>query len=482
MRQPGSEEWSAELKRGEDALWEIAGDRAIKLVKEVEAGKVVVELPSEGASTSTDSATSASADTAADASTATATKPELTITPDPPSDNPAAFDVPFLSEATFRALILASPVLTTFFEQDLPQSFLLQPVERQTSTKDAFLSALNDAGQGGRGVTRERVKGLLGGLLGDVADAVGNRLQQQTVSGPKPSFNRGAGGRGISLEEAARTHGAGGKLAPVSPAALGRKTSTASLRGSGPGAAGGAGPDAAEALRLAQEALSQRDTSQFVIDAPGDETEDVDADVGDGGVEEDLDIAGGEGVGERGRVTGKEAQLAKGERAERGGVTSPSIEKANRRPVLSNDSLPRQTCDPQKLNRREKGEGEAAMMGPCDSAAYSQRAQQPSRCCHSRARVVLRSGSHRVPYMLNTFDAMSRVYMCEVLAELIAYCFTACGAFRRRWQRTGQMGAVGQVVSVRCYGSIHAILRRLSLTFARGMPDVKTLSAPRSSA
>ncbi|CAO1633009.1 unnamed protein product [Sympodiomycopsis kandeliae] len=284
VKSVGSPEWSTELHRGEDALWEIAGDRAGKLTAEVsEKGSVTIQFPSEAQST---------AETE-------------------PAEQPVSeFDIPFLSQATFRALVLASPVLHTFFEQELPNSFFLSPVEKHTSTKDAFLSALNDAGQGGRGVTRERVKGLLGGLLGDVADAVGNRFQQQTISGPKPSFTRSRGGQGVSLEEATRTsrNSAGGKLAPVSPAALSAKTSMQSLQEKQKSREG---QDATEALRLAQEALSQRDTNQFVIDAPGDETEDAGAEVEE--AEDDLDIgsAGLEGSREQGRVTGKEAQLAK---------------------------------------------------------------------------------------------------------------------------------------------------------------------------
>lgn len=280
VKTPGSAEWSAELKRGEDALWEIAGDRAAKLADEiVKGGEVTIEIRDVDA-------------------TATAAPP--------PSSS--EFDVPFLSQATFRALILASPVLHTFFETELPNSFQLPPVEKQTSTKDALLSALNDAGQGGRGVTRERVKGLLGGLLGDVADAVGTRFQQQTVSGPRPSFNRSKGGQGLSLEDATRT---GKQLAPVSPAALSAKSSIQTLREKEKSKEG---QDAAEALRLAQEALSQRDTNQFVIDAPGDETADVDVDADVDDAEEDLDVAAEvAGNAEQGRVTGKEAQLAKGE-------------------------------------------------------------------------------------------------------------------------------------------------------------------------
>lgn len=301
-----SPQWSSELKRAEDALWEIAGDRAAKLAAEVAKGQVTVEIQ-----TSTeDKAKPTPRDPD---STEPAVEPQLTVTTDQDTaatPQASEFDVPFLSQATFRALILASPVLHTFFEQELPNSFHLTPVEKQTSTKDAFLSALNDAGQGGRGVTRERVKGLLGGLLGDVADAVGNRLQQQTVSGPKPSFNRSRGGQGLSLEEATRTSrtNSGSKLAPVSPAALSAKSSMQTLREKD--IKSQQGKDATEALRLAQEALSQRDTNQFVIDAPGDENEDITYEAED--PEEDLDVtAEVGGSSEQGRVTGKEAQLAK---------------------------------------------------------------------------------------------------------------------------------------------------------------------------
>lgn len=115
----------------------------------------------------------------------------------------------------------------------------------------------------------------------------------------------------MSLEEATRTSrtSSGGKLAPVSPAALSAKHSMQSLRD---GEKSQEGKDATEALRLAQEALSQRDTNQFVIDAPGDETEDVGVDADD--AEDDLIASADvEGASQQGRVTGKEAQLAKGE-------------------------------------------------------------------------------------------------------------------------------------------------------------------------
>lgn len=305
----GSQQWKKELERGENALWEIAGDRAAKLNKEVELGGVTVEISEPSSRLVNENQGGESSK----GSTAAPHQPSFTVTPDATSDptgSTSSFDVPFLSQATFRALILASPILHTFFEQDLPASFLLQPVERQTSTKEAFLSALNDAtGQGaGKAVTRERVKGLLGGLLGDVADVVGNRLQQQTIIGPKPSFDRaGKRGDGMSLEEAAKAQDS--KLAPVSPAALSHKSSTAAMRLQEDSKE----RDTAEAVRLAQEALlSQRDsTQQFVIDAPGDET----ADTGEEHEEEVDDLVMDEGltesVGEEGKLTGKEAELAK---------------------------------------------------------------------------------------------------------------------------------------------------------------------------
>lgn len=330
VKNVGSDEWVAELRRGEDALWEIAVARATKLAQEIqEQGSVTVDLDP-----------SPTEDTASKGIDA---------------DTSAAFDVPFLSQATFRALIFASPLLHTFFESDLPQSFLLQPVERHTSTKDALLSVFNDVTAGPSssstgpgsmlggstpasrptGITRDRVKGLLGGLLGEVADAVGTRFQQQTISGPKPSFNRsrGAGARPLSLEEGARgAPGTTGKMGLVSPAALSSRMERTSLSASNDGSAAAASAaaavaarekeqDATEALRLAQEALSQRDTNQFVIDAPGEgdgdetiergEEEDDEEDLVD--EEAGLTAGAGGGGGAQGRVTGKEAQLAKGE-------------------------------------------------------------------------------------------------------------------------------------------------------------------------
>lgn len=308
IRPPSTDEWQAELTRAEGALWEIAGDRAKKLESEVASGKVItVDMPVEGA-----------------ASTTTSSNPGLTISPPDgatsSSSETASFDTPFLSEATFRALVLASPILHDFFESDLPASFALRPASKvPASTKDALLSAFNDvSSQGTKGVTRERVKGLLGGLLGDVADAVGGRVGGTTVSGPKPSFAKSAGPGGmggLSLEEAARTQ-AGGRLAPVSPAALSAKRSMQSMRTTSTEEEERRAHDAADEVRRAHEALerSRRDAEkqQFVIDAPGEEGGGVDETIDDDAAEEaDADLLGEGERKEQGKLTGREAQLAK---------------------------------------------------------------------------------------------------------------------------------------------------------------------------
>lgn len=296
IKPPSSTEWQAELTRAEAALWEIASDRATKLEKEVASGaKVTVEMPSEQAEPASTTAAAASSSS---------------------SDPASAFDVPFLSEATFRALVLASPILHTFFETDLPASFHLQPPQKvPASTKDALLSAFNDVSlQGTRGVTRERVRGLLGGLLGDVADAVGGRVGGQTVSGPKPSFARSTAA-GISLEEAARQ--GGGRLAPVSPAALSAKRSMQGMQqqamsSDSKGDEERRAHDAADEVRRAHEALerSRRDAEkqQFVIDAPGEEST-ADDTVDD--IDDEAEDLLGQEQQEKGKLTGKEAQLAK---------------------------------------------------------------------------------------------------------------------------------------------------------------------------
>lgn len=196
----GTDEWQSELERASDALWEIAVDRAGKLAAEA--------------------ATNHSNDDGKDSAPAgAAQQDEKTI----------GQDVPFLSLASFRMLVLSSPVLESFFKSDLTESFYLEPVERSQSggayawhtapslpgapralpgaskesswaTNEATYS--RDVTTGARG----KVVGFLGNLLGEegkakmnqLADQVGQRLQTHTVTGPKPSFGRNStldGGR-----------------------------------------------------------------------------------------------------------------------------------------------------------------------------------------------------------------------------------------------------------------------------------------------
>ncbi|EST09618.1 Oxo-4-hydroxy-4-carboxy-5-ureidoimidazoline decarboxylase [Kalmanozyma brasiliensis GHG001] len=200
VRAHDTDEWQSELDRASDALWEIAVDRAGKLT-------------AEAASKSDDGNTKALAQAAA--------------TQD--ADKTIGQDVPFLSLASFRMLVLSSPVLESFFKSDLTESFYLEPVERSQSggayawhtapslpgAPRALPGASKESGSAtseatySRDVTtgaRGKVVGFLGNLLGEegkakmnqLADQVGQRLQTHTVTGPKPSFGRNStldGGR-----------------------------------------------------------------------------------------------------------------------------------------------------------------------------------------------------------------------------------------------------------------------------------------------
>ncbi|KAL9935412.1 hypothetical protein V8E36_005760 [Tilletia maclaganii] len=249
-----SEEWQDELVRAEDALWRIAADRASKLPSSgntaagvtspplsPDAGADTAPFPPPKASAPTPSSTATPA-----SATATASQPQSQLQP---ATAPAAAagtatgaEEPFLSLASFRMLVLSSPVLESFFERDLSTSFILEPPERSASggafawhaapmragapravpgdRKTSLSSASATAGVGGSAAAggggsvdssyskdittgaKGRVVGFLGGLLGEegkakmtqLADTVAQRLQTHTVTGPKPSFGRTGGG------------------------------------------------------------------------------------------------------------------------------------------------------------------------------------------------------------------------------------------------------------------------------------------------
>lgn len=360
VRGPDSEEWQSELDRALDALWDIAVDRATKIV------------PS-----------NADADSEHEV-TPIATAPNTAS--DSRGSGAVAQDEPFLSLATFRMLVLSSPVLESFFKTDLSESFYLEPVERsQSGGAYAWHTAPNLPGAPralpgaskesawttseasySRDVTtgaRGKVVGFLGNLLGEegkakmnqIADQVGQRLQTHTVTGPRPSFGRNAtldGGkmdtqelrdkeadeRKRLAEERKNTLGSrlvnalrpptktpsassvpsSGSTDDIRGRTLARQPSTSSLDQRG-GLRGTdlstAGPEAAaDALRAAQEALLQ-ERPAFVIDEVDTHGE---VDDGDEEIEEPVDHDLSETVDEatsadegHGLLQGREAQRAK---------------------------------------------------------------------------------------------------------------------------------------------------------------------------
>ncbi|KAN0059926.1 hypothetical protein ACQY0O_007899 [Thecaphora frezii] len=228
VKPPGTQEWDTELERGSDALWEIAADRAGKLTAQVAATQPAT---AQGAANANTNATAAAAGADVDRTEGEKPPPQASeaaplAAAATPKTEAVGQDVPFLSLAAFRMLVLSSPVLESFFESDLTPSFYLEPVERsQSGGAYAWHTAPNlpgvpravpgaapgssskEAWAGGaeasysRDVTtgaRGKVVGFLGGLLGEegkakmnaLADQVGQRLQTHTVSGPKPSFGR----------------------------------------------------------------------------------------------------------------------------------------------------------------------------------------------------------------------------------------------------------------------------------------------------
>ncbi|KAJ1022627.1 hypothetical protein NDA18_004970 [Ustilago nuda] len=206
----GTDEWQAELDRASEALWEIAVDRADKLKTEAET-KGDTDKATKPSNQGREDSKGGAAAAAASKEVKDSKTPSDTI----------GQDVPFLSLASFRMLVLSSPVLESFFKSDLTESFYLEPVERSQSggayawhtapslpgapravpgaskenswaTSEATYS--RDVTTGARG----KVVGFLGNLLGEegkakmnqLADQVGQRLQTHTVTGPRPSFGR----------------------------------------------------------------------------------------------------------------------------------------------------------------------------------------------------------------------------------------------------------------------------------------------------
>ncbi len=204
VRSQDSEEWQSELERASEALWEIAVDRAGKLNAESSTGgKPGSSSNEDGEDSKPDAGSSLPTSAAGDKA----------------SDATIGQDVPFLSLASFRMLVLSSPVLESFFKSDLADSFYLESVERSQSggayawhtapslpgAPRAVPGATKESSTGeatySRDVTtgtRGKVVGFLGNLLGEegkakmnqLADQVGQRLQTHTVTGPRASFGR----------------------------------------------------------------------------------------------------------------------------------------------------------------------------------------------------------------------------------------------------------------------------------------------------
>lgn len=224
VRGEGTDEWQSELDRASDALWEIAVDRAGKLKAEAESkgdAGTTAKSSNEDGEESKKGPAAAGVSESAEATSITAAAASKEAKDSKASSDAIGQDVPFLSLASFRMLVLSSPVLESFFKSDLTESFYLEPVERSQSggayawhtapslpgapravpgaskesswaTSEATYS--RDVTTGARG----KVVGFLGNLLGEegkakmnqLADQVGQRLQTHTVTGPRPSFGR----------------------------------------------------------------------------------------------------------------------------------------------------------------------------------------------------------------------------------------------------------------------------------------------------
>lgn len=249
-----SQEWQQELSRGLDALFEIAMDRTTKI-----------------------------------------TPDDLIASSNKAEKGDETFDTPFVTLERFKSLVDSSDLLSAFFKVDLPSSFyLVPPPPPQETPREllATLTAVAVTGGGGGDATRKRVKGLLGGLWGDLTDRAGKVTGRETRTGPRPAFGREERLRGEEMK------------------AKGSKTGILSSTGTD--------IENAEAnLKLATQRLTDLDRSHFIIDEPTlDASQYAGEEEEEGG--EDLEIGmdrlGIDGGAEMQSGTkGKEAEIAKGE-------------------------------------------------------------------------------------------------------------------------------------------------------------------------
>lgn len=269
-----SQEWQDEVSRGLDALFEIAMDRSIKISKE------------DTATTSFSSSKKGG------------------------GVGEEAFDVPFVTLDRFRGLVQSSPLLSTFFKVDLPSSFyLVPPPPPQETPREllATLAAVAVTGGGGGDATRKRVKGLLGGLWGEVADRAGRVTGRETKTGPRPAFGREERLRGEEMK--AKGSKTGILTSQSSNEKSSSSTTTRDIE------------NAEENLKLATQRLTDVDRNHFIIDEPAlDASQDhIDDEEGD---EEELDMSLDrmgidEGAHLQSGSKGKEAEIAHGEKVEK---------------------------------------------------------------------------------------------------------------------------------------------------------------------
>jgi hypothetical protein len=242
------------------------------------------------------------ADAASSAAPAAAPQAESSAAPTSKGSAPLepadeAFDQPFLALSVFTKLVQSSPVLSHFFEQDLSSSFQLRaPAPQQESAREALatLAAVAVTGGGGGQSTARRVRGLLGGLLGEVGDRVGKVTGRETRTGPLPSFGQQTP---ASLAESSTSQAAlGAKTAAAASSSLGRSVQ-----------------DAEEDVRAATARLVEQAASSegaFVIDeAVGEDEEDEGDDDDEEAGELSLAALGG---GEEEQAGGREQRIAKG--------------------------------------------------------------------------------------------------------------------------------------------------------------------------
>jgi hypothetical protein len=261
-----SQEWQEELNRGLDALFEIAMDRSSKI----------------------------------DMTEAAATERPKYI------DEKEAFNVPFLTLDRFGKLVESSNLLSTFFKVDLPSSFyLVPPPPPQETPREllATLAAVAVTGGGGGDATRKRVKGLLGGLWGEVADRAGKVTGRETRRGPQPAFGRA---ERLGGEELKAKGSKTGLLSPTTSTAAATKEKTNRDI-----------ENAEQNLKLATQRLTDVDRSHFVIDEPAmDASHDHidDEEEGEDELEIGMDRLGiDEGVQIQSNAKAKDAETARGE-------------------------------------------------------------------------------------------------------------------------------------------------------------------------